>query len=458
MWRSEDEIGGETMTKKEVLSIVNTNNIEMIRFVYIDNEGVIRSYISTAEALEGDLDSGHPFAIAMPFFSVLDDLTPETRFGCVGEILGIPDLDSFRILPYVSDSAMMICDFVNKDDRSPSNLCSRTLLKNFLSTLGYEVKTAFENEFYFLKRDESGRLIPFDDSLCFATKGMNEQHDIVLDIIHALRNQGLTVEKYYPEYGRGQVEIVYRYDDALQSADNQVRFRETCRAVALKHGIVASFMPKPFAHLAGSGAHMHFSLWQRGVNLFYDPASEKGLSEFGRHFIGGILSHLKALCAFTAPTVNSYKRLLPHNWASAYTCWGYDNREAALRVITGMKGSEEKSFNIEYKPADAAGNPYLAILAVLAAGMDGVNHRIEPGDAVAGDPHDLPDGEKRQRGIERLPESLGEAAGALAADPFFTELLNNVFIEEYLAMKRFAWTTYIQHVSGWEIEKYAETF
>jgi glutamine synthetase len=217
-------------------------------------------------------------------------------------------------------------------------------------------------------------------------------------------------------------------------------------------------MPKPFPHLAGSGAHLHFSLWQSGKNLFYDPASEKGLSDFGRYFVGGILSHLQALCAFTAPTVNSYKRLLPHNWASAYTCWGYDNREAAIRVVTGMKGSEEKSFNIEYKPADAAGNPYLAIMAVLAAGMDGVNHRIEPGDAVAGDPHDIPDGEKQQRGIERLPESLGNAAGALAADPFFKELLNHVFIEEYLAMKRFAWNSYIQHVSDWEMEKYAETF
>jgi glutamine synthetase len=451
-------MGEDTMTKKEVLSIVSENNIELIRFVYIDNEGVIRSYISTAQALESDLDSGHPFAIAMPFFSVLDDLTPETRFGCVGEILGIPDVDSFRILPYVSDSAMMICDFVNKNDRSASTLCSRTLLKNFLSTLDFEVKAAFENEFYFLKRDEFGRLIPFDDSLCFATKGMNEQHDIVLDIIRALRNQGLVVEKYYPEYGRGQVEIVYRYGDALKSADNQVFFRETCRGVCLNHGIIASFMPKPFPQLAGSGAHMHFSLWQSGTNLFYDPASEKGLSEFGRHFIGGILKHLKALCAFTAPTVNSYKRLLPHNWASAYTCWGYDNREAAVRVITGMKGSEEKAFNIEYKPADAAGNPYLAILTVLAAGIDGVNNHIEPGDAVAGDPHDLSTGEKTARGIERMPETLGEAANALAADSFFAELLNNVFIEEYLAMKRFAWTTYIQQVSDWELEKYAETF
>jgi glutamine synthetase len=446
------------MTKKEVLSMVSENNIEMIRFVYIDNEGVIRSYISTAEALEGDLDSGHPFAIAMPFFSVLDDLTPETRFGCVGEILGIPDLGSFRILPYVSDSAMMICDFFNKEDGSPSELCSRTLLKDYLNTLDYEVKSAFENEFYLLKRDDSGGLIPFDESLCFATKGMNEQHEIVRDIIRALRKQGLTVEKYYPEYGRGQVEIVYRYDDALQSADNQVRFRETCRGIALKHGTIASFMPKPFPHLAGSGAHLHFSLWQGGKSLFYDPSAEMGLSEFGRHFIGGILKHLKALCAFTAPTVNSYKRLLPHNWASAYTCWGYDNREAALRVVTGIKGSEKKSFNIEYKPADAAGNPYLAILAVLAAGMDGVNHRIDPGDAISGDPHDLPDEAKQKQGIERLPESLGEAAGALACDPFFRELLGNVFIDEYLAMKRFAWTTYIQQVSDWELEKYAETF
>jgi glutamine synthetase len=446
------------MNPNEILSQVRENGIEMIRFVYIDNDGVIRSYVSSAEALEGDLTTGHPFAIAMPFFSVLDNLTPETRFGCVGEILGIPDPQTFRILPYAPHSAMLICDFVDKAEHASTGLCSRTLLREYLSGLEIEVGAAFENEFYLLKRIESGNLVPFDNSLCFATTGMNQQLPVVLEILRALKKQGLTVEKYYPEYGRGQVEIVYRYDTALKSADNQVFFRETCRGVAQQHGLIASFMPKPFPHSSGSGAHLHLSLWRDGKNLLYDPNGEKGLSEFGRHFIGGILAHLQALCAFTASTVNSYKRLVPHSWASAYTCWGFDNREAAVRAITSMKGKEEASFNIEFKPVDAACNPYLALLTVLAAGMQGVQNRLEPGLPVASDPHDLGADERRKRGIERLPRNLDQAAACLEADPFFDELLGRVFWEEYIALKRYQWTEYHNHVTDWELEKYADVF
>jgi glutamine synthetase len=446
------------MTKEEIITKVKENEVELIRFVYIDNDGVIRGYNSTREELEGDLALGHPFAVAMPFFSVLDNLPPGTRFGCVGEITGLPDTDTFRVLPYAPHSAILLCDFVQKSDHSATGLCARSLLKKFLSSMEFEVRAAFENEFYLLKRDESGCLLPFDKSLCFATSGMNQQHEVVLDIIRGLKSQGLHVEKYYPEYGSGQVEIVYRYNDALSTADNQVFFRETCRGVAQKHGLTASFMPKPFQHLAGSGAHLHLSLWKEGKNLFYDSSAEKGLSKTGRYFIGGLLKHIKALCCFTASTVNSYKRLVPHSWASAYTCWGFDNREAAVRSITGMKGQEENSFNIEFKPVDAACNPYLAILTVLAAGMDGISNKIEPGESTNMDPHDLPIEERQSRAIERLPETLGQAIEALKKDTFFPEILGQVFLDEYLTLKRFAWTEYINHVSAWEMETYVEAF
>jgi glutamine synthetase len=199
-------------------------------------------------------------------------------------------------------------------------------------------------------------------------------------------------------------------------------------------------------------------LWKDGKNLFFDGSAEKGLSEMALHFIGGILKHIKALCAFTASTVNSYKRLVPHSWASAYTCWGFDNREAAVRAITGMKGLEEKSSHIEFKPVDGACNPYLAILAALAAGMDGITHRIEPGVSVNMDPHDMPAEERQVLGIERLPETLEQAVEALNSNALFTEVLGQVFVEEYLTLKRFAWTEYINQVSKWEVETYAEAF
>ncbi len=445
-------------TRQEILNEVREKNIELIRFVYIDNDGVIRSYATTPDVLEGDLESGHNFAIAMPFFSVLDDLVPGSRFGCAGELSGVPDPDTFRVLPHIANTAMVICDFRKKSDHSSCGLCARSLLKEYLADLEYDVNAAIENEFYLITRDENGRYAPFDQSVCFATSGMNQQHPIILDIIRSLRAQGLKVEKYYPEYGQGQVEIVYAYDKALRTADNQVFFRETVRAIAQRHGLIASFMPKPFQHLAGSGAHIHLSLFKDDKNLFYDPNDQYGLSTMAKHFIGGVLKHLKAICAFTVSTVNSYKRLVPHHWASAYTCYGPDNREAALRVVAGMKGQKATSFNIEIKPVDGACNPYLAILTTLAAGIDGIKNEIDPGEPVLADPYELSEDQRQKMGITRLPTTLAEAVDALAADLFFKEILGEIFWDEYLMLKRFAWTRYIEHVSDWEIQTYLEVF
>jgi glutamine synthetase len=445
-------------TRQDILNEVREKNIELIRFVYIDNDGVIRGYTTTPDMLEGDLESGHNFAIAMPFFSVLDTLVPGTRFGCAGEVCGVPDPDTFRILSHVPNTAMVICDFRKKSDHSSCDLCARSLLKEYLTKLEYDVYAAFENEFYLIKRDENGRYTPFDQSMCFATTGMAQQHPVVMEIIRSLQAQGIKVEKYYPEYGQGQVEIVYAYDKALRTADNQVFFRETVRGVAQQHNLIASFMPKPFQHLAGSGAHLHLSLFKDGKNLFYDPEDQYNLSTTARYFLGGILTHIKAICAFTASTVNSYKRLVPHHWASAYACYGPDNREAALRVVTTTKGQKAASFNIEYKPVDSACNPYLAILATLAAGIDGMRNEIDPGEPVLSDPHDLSEEQRQKMGITRLPTTLGEAVDALAADPLFKGILGEIFWDEYIKLKRFAWTNYIEHVSDWETQTYMEVF
>jgi glutamine synthetase len=445
-------------SKQDVLAQVRDKKIELIRFVYIDNDGVIRSYATTPSELESDLESGHPYSIAMPFFSVLDDLVPGTRFGCVGELAAVPDLNTFRVLPYAPGQAMVICEFRNKTDHSPSGLCARAALNHFLTSVDYEVKAAFENEFYLLRKQEDGTYLPYDHSLCFATRGMNEQYEVVMDMVKALQAQELVVEKYYPEYGRGQVEVVCKYRDALGSADDQIIFRETMRGVAHKHGLVATFMPKPFQDLAGSGAHMHLSLWKKGQNLFHDPADKNGLSQEAKHFIGGLLKHLPALCAFTASTVNSYKRLIPHAWASAFVCYGRDNREAAIRLVTPMKGWGSSSFNLEFKPTDPACNPYLALLTVLAAGLEGIRNRTEPGEPVEGDPYELDQQERQRRGIKRLPQTLGEAIMELEADDLFKEVLGEVFLDEYIKLKRFAWTQYIQHVSDWETATYTEAF
>lgn len=444
--------------KEDILRTVREKKIELIRFLYTDNDGVIRGYAATAESLETDLDTGHQFAVAMPFFSSLDMLVTSTQFGCAGELSGIPDLDTFKILPYVPHAAMLICDFKNKTDHTPSKLCARSTLKKLLASTEYEVMCSFENEFYLLKRDENGKIIPFDKSLCFGTSGMNLAHPIMIDFIRALREQGLVVEKYYPEYGGGQYEVIYQYSDALEAADNQVVFRETARGIAKNHGLVASFMPKPFQHAAGCGAHFHISLWKEGRNLFYDREREYNLSETGRHFIGGILQHLKAVCAFTAPTVTSYKRLVPHNWASAYGCYGPDNREAAVRIVQSSKGREERTLHLEFKPIDGTCNPYLALTAILSAGLEGIKNKVDPGKGLSVDPADLTEEEREKMGIFRLPESLGAAVEALKEDSFFKSAMGEVLYDEYIKLKRFNWLEYIHQVTQWEIDRYVGVF
>lgn len=445
------------LKKSEILQRVTQDDIALIRFLYVDCDGVTRGYTCHRDQLAGDMESGHAFAACMPFFSSLDTLVPGTRFGCAGELRAVPDPDTFVVLPYARRQAAMLCDFVDPQHR-PIGVCPRTALKQVLASMGeYQVAAAFENEFYLMRRGEKG-YVPFDDSVCFATAGMKSAEEVVLEMVDALTAQGMVVEKYYPEYGPGQQELIIKYATGLRAADQQVLFKETVRGVAANHGLVASFLPKPFPGLAGSGSHLHISLWKDGRNLFYDASHPLGLSPLALHFIGGILHHLPALLAFTAACVTSYKRVIPHNWASAYACYGLDNREAAVRVVSGQKGREAETTNLEFKPVDGSANPYLAMAAVLAAGMDGVRRQLDPGEPVAADPHDLGPEERARRGIFRLPRTLGEAVDNLERSTFFRQVFGDVLYEEYILLKRFLWEEYLKQVTEWEVAHFAHLF
>ena len=294
--------------------------------------------------------------------------------------------------------------------------------------------------------------------MCFDTQGMNFMNEVVLEIINTLKVQGIQVEKHYPEYGPEQHEIVMKYTGALRAADNQVLFKETVKGVAGKHELYASFMPKPFQNESGSGAHIHISLWKDGKNVFYDENAECGYSELARFFIGGILHHIKSVLAFTSPIVNSYKRLIPHNWASAFTAYGDANKEAAVRIIRGLRGKESKGFNIEFKPADGSANPYLALNALLIAGFDGVKNKIDPGEELVVDPAELSPDEMKARNIMQLPVSLWEVIYALEQSELFQRELGDVMYSEYIKLKRFDWLKYLRHVSKWEVDNFATIF
>jgi glutamine synthetase len=434
-----------------VVAACEDAGVDLVRFLYVDHGGVVRGKATSRARLAERLQTGIGLVTGMQAMSMLDELAPVAGLGPVGEIRLVPDPGSFVALPYAPGAAAMTADMVRLDGE-PWEACPRAFLKRAVAELaaeGYALVAAFEPEFTLGRRvpgdgsAEPDRLVPVDQSLCFSTSGFGAAHDYALELVRALQAQGLVVEQYYPELGHGQQELSVRHAPALRAADNMVWYRETARGVAWRQGLWASLAPKPIPDQAGNGAHLHASLWEAGPdggpgdrNALYDAADPRGLSALAYHWIGGLLAHLPALVALTCGSVNSYRRLVPQSWSSAFTCWGMDNREAAVRVPSRMWGLDEASTNLELKPSDATGNPYLALGAVIHAGLDGIHNKLDPGRPVDPDPATLSRATRRRRGIERLPSSLGEALDALEADELLMEALGPLRRDAYLAVKR----------------------
>jgi glutamine synthetase len=431
------------MNAQDVLGLAREAHLRLVRFMYCDNGGIIRGKATHLSGLERRMAEGIGQTLAMQAFAGIDALAPVEGMGPVGEFRLVPDPATFVMLPYAPASGMMLCDMLAQDHQ-PWAACPRGFLKRMLAAaeqMGITVQAAVEHEFYLARETPTG-FQPFDRSLCYSSIGFDSAATIMDDIIRALELQEIEMEQYMPELGPGQQELSIRHTSALRAADNAVIVRETVRGVAHQHGAVASFAAKPFLDQAGSGAHIHFSLWgsagtdSAGRNLFYDPQGRGGLSAMGLHFIGGVLAHLPALLALTCASPNSYRRLLPHFWSSAYTAYGFDNREGAIRVPSPFWGREAESTNLELKPCDHSGNPYLALGALIAAGMDGIRREIDPGEPVDVDPGDLSDEERERRGIKRLPDSLDAALDALGSDDSLTGALGPVLSSAYLSVKR----------------------
>ena len=438
------------MEHHEIIRRAGAAGVQLVSFLYCDNGGVIRGKATHTAGLAARLRSGIGLTTAMQAMTDMDQLLPVPGMGPVGEVRLIPDWDTFTILPYAPRRALMLADLVTTAQQ-PWDACPRDFLKRMLARaaeLGIgDIQAAMEPEWY-LARQEGDRYIPSDESLDNHSVGMTFAQDVVDDIVDALQTQGLTVEQYYPELGHGQQELSIRHASALRAADNHLIYRETVRNVAYRHGWLASFAPKPFPQQAGSGCHIHFSAWDTAENtagdaagasnLFYDGADRHGISALAWHFIGGIMAHLPGLVALTCPSVNSYRRLSPGSWSTAFTCYGPDNREAALRIPSRFWGSEMASTNLEFRPADSSSNPYIALGGIIAAGLDGVARRLLP-DAdqmVDVDPARLPESERERRGIRRLPASLPDAIAALESDDTLMAALGPALANSYLAIRR----------------------
>ncbi|UPW02238.1 glutamine synthetase [Halorussus gelatinilyticus] len=285
-----------------------------------------------------------------------------------------------------------------------------------------------------------------------------ERLETVLAAVDALKAQDVAVEKYYPEYAAGKHEIVTDHEPGVRAADHHVLLRETVESVARDRGYRATFLPKPFDH-STNGCHVHLSLWDTAIagrrpneNAFHDPDCD-GLSDTARRFVAGVLDHAPALVALAAPTVNSYARLRPQIGAAAFVCWGRGNREALVRIPAPEPGDGGASTRLEFRAADNTANPYLALLGLLAAGKDGIERDLEPPEPVSADPGNLPAGERADRGIERLPRTLGQALDALEADSVLRAALGTDLFETYLEVKRSHWEAFTDSAVSWERDR-----
>ena len=448
----------------EAVARANAEGLELVRFLYVDHGGIIRGKAVAAEFLEERVASGIGHTVAMMAMSMLDSLQPVAGMGPVGEVRIKPDPSTLVPLPYAPGAAAMLADLVQQDG-TPWEACARTFLKQAIEALaheGYAMSAAFEPEFTLGRREPDlaggpDRLVPADDSLCYSVTGFHLAHEYAMELVRALNEQGLRVEHYYPELGHGQQEVSIRHAPALRAADNHVLYRETVRGVAFRRGMWASLAPKPIPDQAGNGTHLHASLTDvaddgspGGAQVFADPNDRYGLSATGYHFIGGVLAHMPALVALTCGSVNSYRRLQPQFWSSAYTCYGMDNREAAVRICSPLRGDASSSVNLELKPSDSSANPYLALGGFIYAGLDGIQRKLDPGEPVSVDPATMSRAEREAVGARRLPRTLTEALDALAADELLTGAMGPLRSAAYLAVKRSEAVAFAEHDAAWE--------
>jgi glutamine synthetase len=441
---------------------VRNDGVRFVRFLYCDPSGIIRGKSVHVDKLVERMRGGIGMTVAMPAMNMLDQLQPVEGLGPVGEIRLVPDPDSYTLLPYAANSAAMMANMVTLG-REPWGACARNFLQRMIERArraGITIQAAFEPEWTLAVRKEDGSFAPADASLCFSTVGWETSVKVIDDIVANLEAQGMPVEQFYPELGHGQQELSIRHADALRAADNHVRYRDTVRAVARKHGFVASLAPKPFVDQAGNGCHIHLSAWDAGGarNLMAADGKPNELSDFGRHWIAGVLNHLPGLVALTAPSYNSYRRLKPHMWSSAFGCWGLDNREASVRIASVLWDEATPSLNMELKPSDNTNNPYLALGGLIAAGLDGVEKRLDPGKPITVDPGGLSDSERAHLGIHRLPETLAAAVDKLEADELLMGALGDPLGRTFLAVKRSEAATFAANDQAFELAQHFYKF
>lgn len=435
-------------TKQDIIRMVEEEDVEFIRLQFTDMFGTLKNVAITSSQLEKALRNECMFdGSSIEGFVRIEE----------SDMYLYPDLDTFVIFPWRPQQgkvARIICDIYTADQK-PFEGDPRYVLKKTIAAaaeMGYSFDVGPECEFFLFNQDEDGQPTTISTEragyfdLGPIDLGENARRDMVL----TLEEMGFEIEASHHEVAPAQHEIDFRYDEALKTADNIMTFKLAVKTIAKRHGLFASFMPKPRYGMNGSGMHVNMSLAREGKNIFDDPFGEMGLSKEAYWFMGGLMKHMKGMTVFANPLVNSYKRFVPGYEAPIYIAWSSTNRSPLIR-IPATRGAGTR---IELRSPDPAANPYLTLAVCLAAGLDGIRNQIMPKTAVTENIFEMRLKEKHKLGIDSLPADLGEALQEFEKDEYLKEILGGHITEKYTEAKKAEWADYRAQVTNWEIDNY----
>lgn len=436
-------------TKEEVRDLVKTKGVELIHLQFTDLAGVMKNVSIPAEQIETALDGEIMFdGSSIDGFVRIEESDMYLK----------PDVSTFIIFPWSPKEARVICDVYTRDQK-PFEGCPRNILKRSLkqaADMGYKFNVGPECEFFLFNTDEKGNAVleTQDNAGYFDMSPVDLGGNARRDMISVLKEIGFEIEASHHECAPGQHEIDFKYENALRAADHIMTFKMVVRIIAQRHGLHATFMPKPLEGIAGSGMHINMSLENEDGNAFYDADNELGLSKDAYSFIAGLLEHAKAYTAVTNPTVNSYKRLVPGYEAPVYIAWSASNRSPLVRVPS-KRGAGSR---VELRSPDPSANPYLALASVLGAGLDGIKNGKTPSKSIDRNIFDMDREDLKEENIENLPGNLNEALKHLKQDELMKEILGNHAFNKLRKLEKAEWKAYSSFVTEWERKRYLKKF
>lgn len=436
-------------TKDDIFRMVEEEDVEFIRLQFTDIFGTLKNIAITSSQLEKALDNKCMFdGSSVEGFVRIEE----------SDMYLYPDYDTFEIFPWRPQQgkvARLICDVYTPDGK-PFEGDPRWILKKTIkeaNEMGYRFDVGPECEFFLFHTDDNGLPTTLShEKAGYFDLGPNDLgENIRRDMVLTLEDMGFEIEASHHEVAPAQHEIDFKYDEALKTADNIQTFKMTVKTIAKRHGLYATFMPKPKFGISGSGMHINMSLaTEEGKNIFADENGKIGLSDDAYHFIAGIMKHARGMSAITNPLVNSYKRLVPGYEAPVYIAWSAKNRSPLIRI----PASRGNGTRVELRNPDPTANPYLVLALCLAAGLDGIKNKIEVPESVDCNVYEMTPGERRAAGIENMPADLKEAVDCLVADEFLCSVLGEHITTKYVEAKMKEWENYTTRVSQWEIDEY----